>query len=196
MVNIMKYFKISSFKKQKYLKAFLFLSIFSFILSFFLFMKLNNTVMLNEIGKLPEFISKTHLNFFFMHFFLLFVIFLLSLTGLSIIVLPIYLVFEEICIFYNIFSFTYLYSFTGFLFSLIYIILTKAVYLYFIFLIFKKLINITKHFLSNINNKTSYPYKAQFKKIGFLIILIFLNDMFLYFWGSFILSKFLFLLKQ
>ncbi len=184
-------------KNPKYQKFLIFTCILSLIISFLIFKKVDHSLLTNDLNNLSLLLKNNHLNYFILHFLIITFLSLTSLIGLGIITIPLYLIFEEICIFYNIFSFISIYHLKGFIFSCFFNLLTKGIYLLLLFFILLKIVALTKIFLNNLSksSKIKYPYSLTFKKIIFLILLIFLYDLFLYFFGSLILSKLIFILN-
>ena len=184
-------------KNKKYQKFFIITLILSFIISFLLFKKLDNSLLLKDLTNISNLLKTNHLNYFILHLIILTILILTSLLGLYFLIFPLYLFFEEICIFYHFFSFISIYHFKGLIFSLIFNLLTKTVYLYIIFLISLKISSLTKTFFHNLSlsKPVKYPYYLTLKKLFFLVILIFLYDLFLYLFGNLILSKLTFILN-
>ena len=186
----MNYLKIK-LKDSKTRKLLIYLSLLSFIISFLLFKKLDTTLLLNNLKNIQKLLNTTHLNFFLPHLIIILILSFFALFNLNFLSFPIYYCFEAICIFYNILSFTAIYYFKGFIYSLFYIFLTKFFYLSLIFLLIHQISSLTKIIFTNILNKTHLSLKKNLKITIFLLLALFIYDLFLYFFGTNILSFFL-----
>ncbi len=185
----------SSNKLTKYLKPILIFSLLGFILSFFIYHNINNDSLINEINSLS--FLDNNLNLLPLHFIFLGILLSFSFIGLCFIIFPLYFLFEIICIFYNFFIFFHIFKFNGLIFSLIYNILLKSIYISLLLIIFKQLFKLTKDILNTLkyNSEKNYNFQKRIKIIAICIILIILNDILIYFFGAKILTKLSFLLK-
>ena len=86
---------IRIFKNSKYQKFLIFITILSLIISFLLFKKLNNTLIFKDLTNLTIILKNNHLNYFFLHLLTITILILTSFIGLSILIIPLYLIFEE-----------------------------------------------------------------------------------------------------
>lgn len=186
-------------------KYFLFLSIILFIglLSGLLFTgrinEANQEIVFNNINNFLLNLGNIHLNNFLPHI-LLFPLFLV--LSLFIIGIPLYIIF----IFYNGFSLGFIISslknifgFKGILYSIIYILLTKGLFIFLLVILSLYLFKIGLKSFNYYFRKTKRMYKEEvyilLKKSLLIILFILINDLFLYFWGGKILNLFKFLLK-
>ena len=129
------------------------------------------------------------------------IILFLVITTLTVILYPInifYLLYESISIGFILASFLHINGILGLLYSLIYILLNKALFmlilLYLNIMSFKVIIRIIKSLLNKDNISVRNLYKNYFKKIIISIITIIILDVLILFLGNKILSIFKFLL--
>lgn len=129
-------------------------------------------------------------------------IILSSISVLSILLIgvPIYLFF----VFYNGFSvgfimytFWTIFGIKGLLFSFIYIIITKGIFLIILFILGISLIKMSKYILDYIINRQDINDNSyfHFKKVLLCIIVVLINDIILYFAGTYLINIFQFLLN-
>ena len=109
-------------KLPKIFQLSLIIYLISLFISFILYHHLNNELIINEITNINTYLSNS-LNLLPLHFIFLGILLSLSLIGLSIFIFPIYILFESICLNYNLFIFYHIFKFKGLIFSLIYNIL-------------------------------------------------------------------------
>lgn len=180
-------------KQQKLWKYFFFLVGICFFISIIIFYKMDNSHVLEETKNIEDLLKNTHINFLVFHFVILAVLLLSSITIIGFLLFPFYLLFELICIFYNLIIFTRIFYLKGFIFSLFYILITKGVYIILLLIIFKKLINIVKSVILYKSASTKIDLKVtllqNLKPLIFSAFFIFLNDILLYFVGNKILFK-------
>lgn len=189
--------KLTKFNLKNVKKALIIL-IISFIISFFLYLKIDNTSILLALQDLESLLLTNHFNLIIYHFLIISSLTLLVLFGLGFIIIPLYLTMEFTCLFYQILIFIKLASFKGLLFSLIYNFILKGLYLLLIIIFLKKLLNIFHLFIKSIINKITIDKNiliANLKALILIIFLIILNDLIIYFWGSKILLKFIYILQ-
>ncbi len=179
-------------------KKVIYLLLIAILISVLLYFKIDNTNLLKELQNLDNLLLNTHFNLIIWHFLLIAILTFIILIGLGYIFIPLYFIFEFSCIFYQILIFLKLASFKGLLFSLIYNIILKSFYLILIIFFIKKLTNIIKLLIKSFLNKITIDKNILFTNLKALIILFFLiiiNDLIIYFWGTKILLKFIFILK-
>jgi len=192
----MNYIKNSFKNNKKYLKQILFLLVIGFIIGFILTKKLELNEVLEQIKNIAEYLNNNKINLIGSHITIISTIFLASLTIIGLILFPLNIIYEGICISFNIFTFTKVFKFNGFIYSLIYNILIKGVYIILLMIIFKKLLAVLKIIFSKnekIEKKTTIIKKL--KQIIIYFGLILLNDIIIYLFGSKILSLLLFRIK-
>ena len=186
-------------------KYFLFLSIIlfiGFISGLFFVSQINEAsleIILNNINEYLLNLGNLNLNHFLPHIFL-FPLFLI--LAIFIIGVPLYLIF----IFYNGFSLGFIISslknifgFKGIIYGLIYIILSKGIFIFLLLILSIFLIRIGVKSFNYFFKKEGRMYKEEvfilLRKAMLIIIFILINDGILYFWGGKILNIFKFLLK-
>lgn len=126
----------------------------------------------------------------------LFISFLI-ITSFLVIGLPIclfYLFYNGFLVGFVIRSFTFIKGFKGFIFSLVYLLITKVIYLFFLFLLIMTLIKLSIKIIRKDNFKKEKIFILS-KRSLLCFIIIFLNDLFLYFGGGKILNIFNFLIN-
>ncbi len=186
---------VSSHKKlMKIVLIFIFISLF---LAFFVFTKLDNSLIISNVKNMAEYLSNNNLNFIFNHFISISLIITLSLTIVGLIFIPIYLFYEVICILYSFYIFVLAFSIKGFIYALFFNLITKGFYIFFLLIIIRKIKNIVVtiykyHNKENIDVK--YSLIKNIKAIIVSIILIIISDIFIYFIGTTILLKLTFIL--
>lgn len=194
MNNLRKYWQYCLKNKAKLIKYLIIFLCFSFILSYLIFKHIDNTLILTDLENIENILKNTHINYLFYHFLVFSILFTFSFTGIGILLFPIYLVFETVSIWYNLWIFTKLYHLGGLFYSLIYIMLTKMLFFLFLLLIFKRLLNLIKIIFTKKDIDFRYAFLVNLKKIFIISLFLFLNDIFIYFLGNIILEKFLFLI--
>ena len=186
------------FKNRKYLQKILIFSLIGLFLGYLLYHKMPNEALLRELASIKDILVNKHINFLVIHFIIASILIMASIVGIGIILLPLYFIFEVTCISYNIFCFISVFKFRGFIFSIFFNLITKGLYLLLILIISKKLISILKLFLMSLKNAniTLYSLKKHLKIIVLGLILIIINDIFIFTFGSKILLKLSFLIKS
>jgi len=187
----------TSFKLDKNLLKGLLLFIFiSFLISFLLFNKIDNSSIISQVSNITEYLNNQNINYILIHFIIISVLLTCSFTIVGIIIFPIYLLYEILTINYSIFIFVKVFHFSGFIYGLIYNILTKSVFIILLFMLFKKIINIYKKFILKEDDKSlSYSINKNLKAILTIIIGILLNDLLIYLISSKILLKLAFIIS-
>ncbi len=134
------------------------------------------------------------INYLLIH---LLIISFLIITSLLVIGLPIslfYLFYNGFLLGFIISCITTIKGFKGFLYSLIYIFITKGVYLFFLFLLVLFLTKLSLTILKKNNLKKERIFNLS-KKSLICLIIVFVNDLILYFWGNQIINIFNFLIN-
>lgn len=194
----MKLIRINIKKHQKEIKYIGILLLISFLIAYILLKKIDHWVILNEIKNIGENLSNNHINYILFHLIIISIMLSSSLIGIGLILFPIYILFELVCISFNTLIFIKAFSFSGLIYSLIFNIITKLVYLVLIILMFKSIYIILKTGINFLTKKDSIEAKTliyyHFKKIIYIITFILLNDILLYLIGNKILLKLTFIL--
>ena len=169
--------------------------IISLFLAFFSFSKLDNTLVIANVKNLEEYLINNNLNFIFNHFLSVSLIITCSLTLIGLIFIPIYILYEIFSIFYAFYIFIIAFSFKGFIYAILFNIITKGLYLFFLFIIIRKIRNIVLLLFKNKENiDLKYSLSKNIKAIIISIILIIISDILIYFIGTKILLKLTFIL--
>ncbi len=186
-------------KNKKFIKFISFFMLLGFLISFVIYKEIDKIHVLDEIKNLSNYLTENHINYIPIHFIIVSCLICSSILLIGLILIPIYLLYESICLGFNIFTFISLYHFKGFIYGIFYLLLTKGLYLILIILIIKKIFNIIKQLLAFFLHKQDINFKILFlknlKSIITYIILIFINDIIIYFFANTILLKLLFIIK-
>lgn len=121
-----------------------------FIISFHIFIKSNNKALIIEIGNNIN-ILKT--NYIFNHNIILLISMILNIILLGMPFISVVLMYELISIIYLIISFTMVYGFKGLIFILVYLLLTKFIYIFSMILLNSKYYRQFKLVVKSINNR-------------------------------------------
>lgn len=186
-------------KHQNLLKTIIIILVLGFIISFLLYNKMDNSKIINEIKNIEEYLNSNNINFIIPHLLSISILITCSITVIGLVIFPIYLLFEIVSIFYNLFIFCAAFKLKGFIFSIFYLILTKLIYLILLFIIFQKLYTIIKYLITSYTNKNNSETKfiiiKNLKKIIICLLGLFINDLLIYFFANDILLKLTFLIK-
>ena len=189
MVKQMKYINSYLKKHQKYLKFIFITLIIGFIMGLFFYHKTDNTLFNTELKNIANILENNHLNYFLFHLIVLSLILVASFSVIGLILIPLYLLYEGICLGYNFLSFFTIFHFKGLLFSLIYLLITKLLYLILIIILFSQTLSLIKYLINLLKAKSpSYNLHHHLKIIIISILSIFLNDLFIYLFAHKILS--------
>lgn len=179
-------------KRNKYL--FIFLSVIFFISLIFgviIFKKLNNDTkltLINNLSNIKQDLVNNHINNLFNHILIIIVIILLSLSILGYFLGVFYLFYEGMAISFTCASLFKIYGLKGLIFAFIYNILFKLIYLILLLILLIKLFNLVKNIISYIIYKKKINLRKYIINFLLIILLIFINDLFLYFFGNFIIK--------
>lgn len=162
---------------------------------------LNNAkanVILNNIKEWSINIKTLKINNILPHLFLLSLFLILSSFLIGTPIYIFYIFYNGFTLGFIISTLTKLYSFKGLLYSLIYILISKGLYLFLLGLLMLTFFKIGENVLNNLitaKNHLKTRRELLYKKSLLLLLFIFLNDLFLYFGGNKLLSIFNFLIK-
>lgn len=186
---------------SKVFKFALTLIIIGFISGIILYLNLNKEtkeVIINSLININDNLKETKQNNIIYHLFVISTYILLSLT-LFLFPITIFYIFYEILSFG--FVLTYygnVFSIGGIIYSIIYFLLNKAIFLliliYITVISYKLIKKIIRSLIKKDNISVRDLYLNFFKKISICIIFILITDIFVYFFGNKILSLFQFLL--
>ena len=150
-----------------------------------------------NINDFIQSLNNTNLNNIINHLAIISILIILSFFVIGIPLEMFFVFYNGFSIGFIISSLTSIFGIKGFLYSLIYIIITKGIYLFILSIILISLIKISKLIIdkyilkkgNNINSINMY-----LKKSLVCLGIIFLNDIILYFWGSSLINVFNFLI--
>jgi len=167
-----------------------------FFIGFMVITKIDYEYLLEHISSIGTYLSTNKINFITNHIILLLIMFISAVTIIGLILLPLNIVYEGICIVFNITSFTKVFKVNGFFYGIIYNIITKALYLILLIIIFKKIFTIIKILVTNKEkNKKKIIIIKNAKQLGIYTGILILNDFLVYLVGNKILSLLLFIIK-
>ncbi len=194
----MNIFKTSFKNNQQVLKFLGLIALLGLLIGFLISKKLDNTGLIADLKNLDTYLNGNHLNFILLHFITISVLLTCSLTGIGLIMFPLFFLFESVSLSYNVFIFMQVYHFKGLIFSLFFSIITKTVFLILLISIFKKIIFIFRNIIKTFTSKEEdikYSIFKNVKTILLYFLFIIINDILLYFIGSKLLLKLTFILK-
>ncbi len=192
----MKSIKTSLKNNKKYFKLLLILLCLGFFIGLILIKKLNIETLLENTKSIESYLNTNKINFLTNHILTLLILCISALTIIGLILFPLNIIYEGICIFFNIYTLTNIFKLNGFVYSIIYIIITKGLYLSLLIIIFKKLITLIKIVITkkDKNEKKALVFKVL-KQISIYTFLLILNDFLIFLIGNKILSILLFVIK-
>lgn len=176
-------------KKQK--KIVIFILVMGLITGYILYKKMSPT-MLDNITNIKSNLENNSLNFIGLHIITLALILASSIFFIGPILFVLYFLWEVSCISFSLINFSSAFQFPGFLYGLLYNILTKLNFIICLIIILKKVTRIIK----SIIHKEPFDInilKKEYRDILIALIAIILYDVFLYFFGGTILLKLCFL---
>ena len=181
-------------KKHKQILAFLIL--FSFLMSFLLYQKLDSSLFLDNIINIEENLENHSVNLLFIHFLVLSVLITSSIMVIGLVLFPLYFLWELICICFSFFCFFQAFGVLGIVFGIFYNLIIKGIFLVSLFLIFKNIYFIIKHTLFNKSSENTFTFSKQYRVIFISVTVILLYDVFLYFLGNHILQWLCFIISS
>lgn len=192
----MKSIKTSLKNNKKYFKLLLILLCLGFFIGLILIKKLNIETLLENTKSIESYLNTNKINFLTNHILTLLILCISALTIIGLILFPLNIIYEGICIFFNIYTLTNIFKLNGFVYSIIYITITKGLYLSLLIIIFKKLITLIKIVITkkDKNEKKALVFKVL-KQISIYTFLLILNDFLIFLIGNKILSILLFVIK-
>ena len=191
MVDHMKLMKKTLKLNKKQKKIVIFILVMGLITGYILYKKMSPT-MLDNITNIKSNLENNSLNFIGLHIITLALILASSIFFIGPILFVLYFLWEVSCISFSLISFSSAFQFSGFLYGLLYNILTKLNFIICLIIILKKVTRIIK----SIIHKELFDInilKKEYRDILIALIAIILYDIFLYFFGGTILLKLCFL---
>ena len=191
MVDHMKLMKKTLKLNKKQKKIVIFILVMGLITGYILYKKMS-PIMLDNITNIKSNLENNSLNFIGLHIITLALILASSIFFIGPILFVLYFLWEVSCISFSLISFSSAFQFSGFLYGLLYNILTKLNFIICLIIILKKVTRIIK----SIIHKEPFDInilKKEYRDILIALIAIILYDVFLYFFGGTILLKLCFL---
>lgn len=184
--------------KSSYLIKFLFgFFLIGLLVGFFLFFKLDTSAkesVILSLSNINSAVSDGHQNFIVMHLIISLFLTVLSLCVIGFPLVLFYLFFEFASFGFLLAGLIKLKGFNGLMFGLASFFINKFVYIvllcylaYVSFSFFRKIIKYKEQMDTRI-------FALHLKRLGIILLAIFINDLIIYFWGNKLLSIFLFLL--
>lgn len=165
---------------------------------FYLFFISSNekTTIINSITSFFQTLDHIKINYLSNHFLLIPAFIMTAFIGIGTILILFYLFYIGFLIGFIISNFIIVAGFKGFIFGLIYVLVTRLIFLFFLGILTIALIKISYYLFKSIFNKR-INYKniiaGQVKRAILAFIIILINDTFLYFLGDNLVNIFKFL---
>lgn len=143
-------------------------------------------------------ISNSNINNIVLHIIMLSSMFLLSIFLIGIPFVLFFVFYNGFSVGFTVTSLTSIFSIKGLLYGIIYVIITKGIYLFFLSIIIVSLLRVSLIILKSIFNKENIDKEKLallLKKNLICIAIILINDIILYFWGTNLITIFNFLLN-
>jgi len=182
---------------KKYIKFIMMLLFLGFLIGFILYNNLDNSIIINEIKNIDNLLKDNNINFMFNHFVTVTLLVATSIIIVGLVLIPLYIIYEGVCITYSILSFINVFKFNGLIYGLLYNILIKGLYLALLVIIYINLLKIFKLIVydyKNINN-IKVPINNNIKIILVCFLFISINDLLVFLFMNKILSWWLFILN-
>lgn len=156
----------------------------------------NKTVLIENISSFLQNIEAIKINYLTPHVIMLPILFISSFLVVGSLFSLFFIFYTGFVLGFIMISFILAAGFKGFLFSLIYLLLTHLVYLFFLFILLISFLRISYNVVAFIFKKNSQGKERIYvlgKRVLVTLVFIFLNDVFLYFLGDNIINVFKFL---
>ena len=143
-------------------------------------------------------ISNSNINNIVLHIIMLSAMFLLSIFLIGIPFVLFFAFYNGFSVGFTVTSLTSIFGIKGLLYGIIYVIITKGIYLFFLSIIIVSLLRVSLIILKSIFNKENIDKEKLallLKKNLICIAIILINDIILYFWGTNLITIFNFLLN-
>ena len=181
-------------KKQKQILAFFL--VFSFILGFLLYQKLDSSLFLDNILLIEERLKDNSINFVFLHFIVFSSLITSSVLVIGLVLFPLYFLWEMVCIFFSLFGFYHAFGLLGIIYGFLYHLVVKGVFLVSLFFIFKNICFIIKHILFLKNKENTLIFTKPLRIIFICILVILGYDLFLWLVGHHLLHWLCFIISS
>ena len=143
-------------------------------------------------------ISNSNINNIVLHIIMLSSMFLLSIFLIGIPFVLFFAFYNGFSVGFTVTSLTSIFGIKGLLYGIIYVIITKGIYLFFLSIIIVSFLRVSLIILKSIFNKENIDKEKLallLKKNLICIAIILINDIILYFWGTNLITIFNFLLN-
>lgn len=143
-------------------------------------------------------ISNSNINNIVLHIIMLSSMFLLSIFLIGIPFVLFFVFYNGFSVGFTVTSLISIFGINGLLYGIIYVIITKGIYLFFLSIIIVSLLRVSLIILKSIFNKENIDKEKLallLKKNLICIAIILINDIILYFWGTNLITIFNFLLN-
>ena len=143
-------------------------------------------------------ISNSNINNIVLHIIMLSSMFLLSIFLIGIPFVLFFVFYNGFSVGFTVTSLISIFGIKGLLYGIIYVIITKGIYLFFLSIIIVSLLRVSLIILKSIFNKENIDKEKLallLKKNLICIVIILINDIILYFWGTNLITIFNFLLN-
>ena len=143
-------------------------------------------------------ISNSNINNIVLHIIMLSAMFLLSIFLIGIPFVLFFAFYNGFSVGFTVTSLISIFGIKGLLYGIIYVIITKGIYLFFLSIIIVSLLRVSLIILKSIFNKENIDKEKLallLKKNLICIAIILINDIILYFWGTNLITIFNFLLN-
>ncbi len=169
------------------------------IMYFYMQEDLSKTLIYDKLANISSIIKDSNQKMIVVHLITIVILLFLSYSIIGMPLILFYLFYECTSLGFLIASFYASFSIKGVIFALIYILISKAIYIICLVYICYIALKITKKLLRVLllkEQESLYTLlKNLFLKLGIALVVIIIYDLFLYFGANKILSFFLFLLK-
>lgn len=186
-------------RNKSLLKILGFLGILGFIIGFFIYGKLENTEIALKVQNISLYLKENQINFILAHLILICILTSGLILGISLIFVPLLLIWESVNLGFMLRAFFEVFKFKGIGFGLLYFLLTKFLYLLLVLFLVKKILNASRAIINMFYKKdsvdTKYILIKNVKAITLITFMIFINDLLVYFLANKLLIWFLFIIE-
>lgn len=186
-------------RNKSLLKILGFIGVLGFIIGFFIYGKLENTELSLYVQNISLYLKEHQINFILTHLILICILTSGLILGISLIFIPLLLIWENINLGFMLRAFFEVFKFKGIGFGLLYFLLTKFLYLLLVLFLVKKILNASRAIINMFYKKdgvdTKYILLKNVKAIMLITFMIFINDLLVYFLANKLLIWFLFIIE-
>lgn len=186
-------------RNKRLLKILGFIGVLGFIIGFFIYGKFENTELSLYVQNISLYLKEHQINFILTHLILICILTSGLILGISLIFIPLLLIWENINLGFMLKAFFEVFKFKGIGFGLLYFLLTKFLYLLLVLFLVKKILNASRAIINMFYKKdgvdTKYILLKNVKAIMLITFMIFINDLLVYFLANKLLIWFLFIIE-